>query len=185
MRVGVTLAADRYSYAPLMAWVVLGCAGLCHLAQRRRSRPVLLGVGAGTALITCGLMALCSAQCHVWDSNEHLWAHAIGQAEWSSELHRLTGTSLADDGKLDRACAELREALRIRPHYFEATYGLGVVLYRRGENDTAVDLLREAQRMRPTDARVHLSLGEALVHQGHLDLAIAALSQSGSNLDLN
>ena len=47
-RVGITLASDRYSYAPMMAWVVLGCAGLCKLAQRRRSRPVLLGAGAGT-----------------------------------------------------------------------------------------------------------------------------------------
>ena len=33
VRVGITLAADHYCHAPMMAWVVLGCAGLCRLAQ--------------------------------------------------------------------------------------------------------------------------------------------------------
>ncbi len=55
-RVGITLAADRYSYAPTMVWVILGCAGLCRLAQRRWSRPVWLGAGAGTLVIACGLI---------------------------------------------------------------------------------------------------------------------------------
>ena len=103
VRVGITLASDRYSYAPMMAWVVLGCAGLCRLAQRRWSRPVLLGAGAGTLAVACGLMALCSAQCRVWDSSEHLWGQALEHAGWSSELHHYMGTTLADEGKLERA----------------------------------------------------------------------------------
>ncbi len=49
VRVGITLASDRYSYAPMMAWVVLGCAGLCRLAQRRWSRPVLARGRSGYA----------------------------------------------------------------------------------------------------------------------------------------
>jgi Flp pilus assembly protein TadD len=173
MRVGVTLASDRYSYAPMMAWVVLGCAGLCRFARRRWSRPVLLGAGASTLVISFGLIALCSAQCRVWGSTEQLWAQALGHAEWSPELHRLMGTTLAKEGKLEQASAELREALRLRPHYFEATYGLGVLLDRRGETDAAIACLREAGRLRPKDATVHLSLGGALVQQGHVDEAVA------------
>ena len=171
-RVGITLAADRYSYAPTMVWVVLGCAGLCRLAQRRWSRPVLLGAGAGTLVIACGLMALCSAQCRVWDSSEHLWGQALEHAEWSWELHHFMGTALADEGKLDRAIAEYREALRICPDDVETTCDLGAVLDRRGETDAAVACLREADRLRPKDARVHLNLGSALVHLGHVDEAI-------------
>jgi protein O-mannosyl-transferase len=172
VQVGIPLASDRYSYAPTMAWVVLGCAGLCRLAQRPWSRPALHGAGAGTLVIACGLMALCSAQCRVWDSSEHLWSQALEHAEWSSELHHFLGTSLADDGKLDRAFAELREAVRLRPHFFEALYGLSVVLDRRGETDAAIACLREAATLRPKDAKVYLSLGEALVHQGHVDEAV-------------
>jgi Flp pilus assembly protein TadD len=173
VRVGLPIASDRYSYAPLMAWVVLGCAGLCRLADQRWPRPLLLGGAVCTASIACGSMALCSAQCRVWESSERLWSQALENAQWSPELHRFMGTTLADEGKLDRSLAELREALRLRPHYFEATLGLGVVLDRRGETAAAIPYLREADRLRPKDAKVQLSLGEALARQGNVEGAVA------------
>jgi Flp pilus assembly protein TadD len=173
VRVNITLASDHYSHAPMMAWVVLGCAGLCRLAQRRWSRTVLLGAGAGTLVVVCGLMTLCSAQCRVWDSTEHLWGQALEHAGWSAELHDFMGTTLADEGKFDRAIAEFREALRIRPRYFEATCDLGVALDRHGETNAAIPYLREAGRLQPKNARVHLNLGAALVQQGHVDEAVA------------
>ncbi len=172
VRVSVTLASDHYGHAAMMAWVVLGCAGLCRLARRRWSRPVLLGAGAGTLAVASGLMALCSAQCRVWDSNEHLWSHALAQAPWSSELHDYMGSTFADAGDLDRAIAEFREALRIRPGFVEANCDLGAALDKRGDTDASVACLREALRSRPDDAKVHLNLGAALVHQGHVDEAI-------------
>jgi protein O-mannosyl-transferase len=173
VRVSVTLASDRYCHAPMMAWVVLGCAGLCRLARRRWSPPVLLGAGAGTLVVAGGLMVLCSAQCRVWDSNEHLWTHALEHARWSSRLHDYLGATLAEEGKLDRAIAEFREALRIRPHDLEATCDLGVALDRCGETDAAISCLREAGRLQPKNAKVHLNLGAALLHQGHVDEAVA------------
>ena len=179
MRVGIPVASDRYSYAPTMVWVVLGCAGLCRLAECRWSRPFLLGSGAGTLAITitCGLAALCSAQCRVWHTSERLWGQAVEHAEWSSELHNFLGASLADEGKADRAIPELRKALDLRPDYFEATYHLGVVLDLRGETDAAIRYFRKAGRLRPDDARVHLGLGAALVHQGHVAEAVALYRQ--------
>jgi Flp pilus assembly protein TadD len=191
VRVSVTLASDRYCHAPMMAWVVLVCAGLCRLANRRWSPPVLVGAGAGTLVLAGGLMVLCSAQCRVWDSNEHLWGHALEHAGWSTRLHDYMGTTLADEGKLDRAIAEFREALRIQPHDFEATCDLGVALDRRGETDAAVSCLREAGRLRPNNAKVHVNLGAALVRQGHVDEAIAlyrealGLQPDFPNLHLN
>ncbi len=173
VRVADTLTSDHYGHAPMMAWVVLGCGGLCRLAQRRWSRPIRFGAGAGTLAVACGLMALSSAQCRVWDSNEHLWSHALEHAEWSAQLHEFLGATLAQEGKLDRAIAEFREALRIRPHFAEALCDLGAALDGRGDPDGAVAYLREAARSRPKDARVHLNLGSALVHQGHADEAIA------------
>ncbi len=171
-RVAITLAADRYSYAPTMVWVVLGCAGLCKLAQRRWSRPVLLGAGAGTLAVVCVLMALCSGQCRVWDSSEHLWGHALEHAEGSSDLHHFMGTALADEGKFERAIAEYRKALCISPHDLETTCDLGAALDRIGETDAAVACLREANRSQPKDASVRCILGGALMHQGHTDEAI-------------
>jgi Flp pilus assembly protein TadD len=173
VRVGIPLAADRYSYAPMMAWVILGCAGLCKLAERHWSPAILLSAGAGTLIVVYGLMALCSTQCRVWDSSEHLWGQALEHAKWSSELHNLAGASLVDAGKLERATAEFREALRLRPHDFDATRYLGVALDLRGETDGAIVYLREARRLRPNDATALASLGAALVHEGQIDEAIA------------
>ena len=148
VRVGIALASDRYSYAPMMAWVVLGCAGLCKFVEFRWPRPVLVGAGSGTLAVVCGLIGLCSAQCRVWENSEHLWSQALEHAGWSSELHHYMGTTYAEAGKFEPALAELGEALRIRPHYFDATYDLGVLLDRRGETDAAVAYLREADRLR-------------------------------------
>jgi protein O-mannosyl-transferase len=153
LRVSITLVSDHYCYVPMMVWVTLGCAGLCRLARHRWSRPVWLGAGAGTLAAACGLMALCSAQCRIWDSSEHLWTQAMEHARWSSEMHQLLGASLADAGQLDRGIAELREALRIRPQYFAATCDLGVALDRRGETDAAIATLREAGRLQPANTR--------------------------------
>jgi Flp pilus assembly protein TadD len=178
VRVGIPIASDRYSYAPTMAWVVLGAAGLCRLARRRWPPAIRVGAGAGTLAVACGLMALCSAQCRVWGDSERLWGQALGHAGWSSELHRFMGASLAERGELDRAIAEFRQALRIRPHDFEATCGLGVALHRRGEADEALACLREANRLRPSDASVHLKLGGALLQRGRVDEAVAVYREA-------
>jgi protein O-mannosyl-transferase len=172
-RVSVTLASDRYCHAAMMAWVVIGCAGLCTLAKRRWTRPVLLGAGAGTLGIAGLLMTLCWAQCRVWESNEHLWSHALNSAKWSPELHHYMGTALAEDGKFDLAHAELREALRLRPQFPQATYDMGVLLDRRGETEAAVAYLREARALQPSDAMVHVTLGSILVRQGKVDEAVS------------
>jgi protein O-mannosyl-transferase len=165
-RVGITLAADRYSYAPMMAWVVLASAGICKLAQHRWTRPVWIGAGAGALVIACGLMTLCSAQCRVWENSERLWSQALEHYGWSAELHQHMGTALAENGKFERAHAEFSEALRIRPNDFDALYGLGVLYDRRGETEQSIAYLREAKTLRTKDAMVNLSLGGALVHQG-------------------
>jgi Flp pilus assembly protein TadD len=173
VRVGVPLVADRYGHGPIITWAVLGCAGLCRIFQRRWPRPVLLGAGAGALALACGLIGLCQAQCRVWGSNERLWKQALGQAGWSADLHDIMGSSLTDQGKIERAVGELHEALRIRPRFFEATYHLGVALNLRGDTSGAIACFRKARTLRPKDARVHLSLGGALMHQGNLDEAVA------------
>lgn len=181
-RVSIALASDRYSYAPTMVWVVLGCAGLCRLAQHRWSPPVLLGAGAGTLIAAGGLMVLCAAQCRVWSSSERLWSQAVEHAGWSAELHQMLGSSLADAGKLDRAVAEFEEALRIRPGDFKATCDLGVTLNRLGDTEPAIAWLRRAEAMQPEDTRVLLNLSAALVRQGQVDEGIA-VCRRGIELD--
>ncbi len=178
LRVGIPLAADRYSYAPSMAWVVLACAGICRLAVDRWTRPARIGAAGLAVAAVGGLMALGSAQCRVWDGDEHLWSQALANSPWSSHLHQLMGSTYAEAGEVDRAIVELRESVRIRPAHADALSDLGAALDQRGETDAAIECLREARRLRPDHAKVNLNLGGALVHQGQIDEAIAIYDEA-------
>lgn len=172
-RVSVTLASDRYAHAAMVSWVVLACAGLCRIAQRRWSRGALVAAGAGTIALGTGLMTLGSEQCRVWESNEHLWRHALSCAPWSAQLHDYMGVTFAEQGETDRAIAEFREALRIRPDHVEALSDLGAALDGRGQTAAALEFLEQAHRLRPDSPKVSLNLGSALVNAGRVDQAIA------------
>jgi Flp pilus assembly protein TadD len=172
-RVSVTLASDRYCQAALLAWVVLACVGLCKLAERPYSRPTWLAAGATTVALALGLTALTWSQCRVWENSEHLWRQALENAPWSARLHDYLGSTLAEDGKLEPAIAEFREALRIRPDDFEANCNLGVALDRQGDTGAAIAYLKEAARLRPKNAKAHLNLGAALARQGSIGEAVA------------
>lgn len=172
-RVSVTLVSDRYGHAASMAWVVLACAGICRIAQRRWSRGALVAAGAGTIALGTGLIGLSSAQCRVWESSEQLWRHALACTPWSSQLHDYLGATFAEQGETDRAIAEFREALRIRPDCVEALSDLGAALDGSGRTVEALEALEKAHRLRPTSPKVSLNLGGALVHAGRADEAIA------------
>ena len=174
VRVGITLAADRYSYAPMMAWVVLGCAGLCTMRNADgRVRVLVRGRGryARRRLRPDG--ALLGPMPRLGQQRAPLESRRWSTPDGARSCIITWARRLPGPGELERAIAEFREALRLRPHYFEATYDLGVALDRLGETDAAIEHFREARRLRPDDAKVHLSLGGALVHRGHVDEAVA------------
>jgi tetratricopeptide (TPR) repeat protein len=85
-----------------------------------------------------------------------------------------SGIEMLDESRLDEAIATFREAIRLRPTYFEAHVNLGIALDKKGDLDDAVAVLREAIRLNPGDAPAHSALGNALSHLGRVDEAIGA-----------
>src|SRR5947208_16316465 len=71
-----------------------------------------------------------------------------------AETHAAFGCELAEQGKLDAAVSEFREALRINPQYAQANYVLGAALCEldRGVDEARVEL-REAIRPHPENAK--------------------------------
>ena len=63
---------------------------------------------------------------------------------------------------MDGAIAELRQAIRLRPGFAEAHYGLGKALDGKGDHKSAFTGYREAVRLKPDFPEAHLSLGGAL-----------------------
>lgn len=170
VRIGGVIAANRYCYVAILPWFVLLGYGLCRLIGQGRARRTLAVTltSAGLAAV-CGLVLLSWQQCRVWHDPESLWVHVLhhGGGE-SAGVHLGLGLALAEQGRLDRAEAEAREALRLRPDFAEAHNNLGLVLAQTGRIAAAAEHFAAALELHPNYVEAHANLGAALLHEGRL-----------------
>jgi serine/threonine protein kinase/lipoprotein NlpI len=82
---------------------------------------------------------------------------------------------------LDRAVADLREAIRLDPQLYQAHAGLAQVLRQQGKPDEAVAELTQAIALRPELAALYR--GRAEVYQGRKDLTSDQIEAVLSDLD--
>jgi Flp pilus assembly protein TadD len=87
------------------------------------------------------------------------------QNDLAATQYHIAGV-LAAQGKREEALKSLREAVRLRPGFWEARYLLGVELALRGDIPGAKGQFSEVVRLNPRYALAHLNLGVALANQG-------------------
>jgi tetratricopeptide (TPR) repeat protein len=172
---GPQLAADRYTYLPGLAWMLLAggavrVAGEAWQAARPGRLPAVALAGlASTAILAAGLLTW--QQVRVWRDAEALWTHALAVAP-SGIAHTNLGAVLARRGQLGQAMVHYREALRLTPSLGDAHYNLANALLAQGERAQAMVHYREALRLKPT-AAAHYNLAGLLAEQGQAGPAIA------------
>ncbi|PYJ99536.1 MAG: hypothetical protein DME23_09355 [Verrucomicrobia bacterium] len=84
-------------------------------------------------------------------------------------------------GALNRraeALDRLREAVQLRPDYWEARYFMGVELALQDRIAEAREQFAEVVRLQPNYALGHLNLGVALAKQGRLDDALVQFRET-------
>jgi tetratricopeptide (TPR) repeat protein len=90
-------------------------------------------------------------------------------------------------GELEKAEANYRAALELKPEFAEALYNYGALLAKRGRVDDAGRNYAAALKLKPEFADVHLSFGALLAGQQKWNEAIAqfnaALQSDSSNAD--
>ena len=173
IRVGYTIAADRYSYLASIVWVIPLAGGLAWLGCL--SSPIrvrLATVAAGLALVV-GVAFLSQTQAKTWHDSEALWLHAVSCAPGSSQTHANYATALGEGGKYAEAVAEFDKALAIWPNDPETLVKRGSALAGQNQYDEAIRSYRAALALRPDDAMAFLNLGAALAARGQYDEAIA------------
>ena len=69
---------------------------------------------------------------------------------------------MSEQGKLEGAIAEYREAIRLKPDHPIAHTNLGLVLHRQGKLGEAIVEYREALRLNPEQPKAHVGLGALL-----------------------
>jgi tetratricopeptide (TPR) repeat protein len=178
IRVGYTIAADRYCYLASILWVIPLAGGLAWLGQRSwPTRTRFATVAAGLALVA-GIASLSRTQARTWHNSEALWLHALKWAPGSSQTHVNYATALGEKGDLAAAVTEFDRALAIWPKDADTLVKRGSSLAGQGRFDEAIASYRAALELRPDDAMAYLNLGAALAGRGEYDEAIVQYRKS-------
>jgi tetratricopeptide (TPR) repeat protein len=100
-------------------------------------------------------------------------ALAVALRPASPAAHFNLASVLKDNGQLDEAAAEFRQAIAVKKDYVEAHRGLGNVLLDQGKMNLAIAAYQEAIRINDNDSNVHNNLGHALRTKRKFEQAIA------------
>jgi tetratricopeptide (TPR) repeat protein len=176
-----TFVADHYLYLACIGPIALVSASIERLHDRSRRRHALL-VPVLCAVLLATLGILTWQQSGTYHDAETLWRTTIARNPDSSIAHNNLGTVLLEQGRVEEAIAESREALRIDPGLAEVHGDLGDALLQQGRTKEAVAEFREALRIDPTLAKAYYNLGNALFQDGRPEESIA---QYGEALRIN
>lgn len=87
--------------------------------------------------------------------------------------HYNLGIAFSEQGQVDQAIGQYRQAVALRPDYAEAHYNLGRLLVEHGQLSEAVSHYEKAAAINPADAEAQNNLGVTLFGIGRIDDAIA------------
>jgi protein O-mannosyl-transferase len=171
IRVGQTIASDRYTYFASIFWVVPLAGGLAWLGRLRRPSR-LATVAAGLALVV-GIASLARTQARTWHDSESLWLQALKCAPGSSYIHAHYATALGEGGKHAEALTEFDKALAVWPNDPETLLKRGTSLAGLGRLDEAIVGYRAVIALRPDEPLAYLNLGASLAARADYDEAVA------------
>jgi protein O-mannosyl-transferase len=114
---GMQVAADRYGYLTMMAFVAPMAIGFCDLAARLARFQLAIKAQVVGALVTIAVLTgMTYHQCRTWKDSEALWVNGIEHgAAHVADLHNNLGAVWAAQGYYDLAIFAFGEALRIDP----------------------------------------------------------------------
>jgi protein O-mannosyl-transferase len=171
---GWQIAADRYTYLPLMPIGMLIAAGLAR--TERRSMTSLLGI----MLIL--LAGLSGRQILVWHDTLTLWTHARAQDPSNYVAINLMGQEKERAGNLAGARQDYDEALRLDPRYIGAYINRANLRFRQGDLEKAEADYDEVIRLNPLTENAFAVRGALRQQRGN---ASGALEDYGLALSLN
>jgi len=91
--------------------------------------------------------------------------------------HYNLGVNYYNQGRINLAIIEFKEAIRINQNYTDAHYNLGFTYQNQGKLDEATTVYKEAIRIDPNKVDVHNNLGIVYRQQGKFDEAIDSYKQ--------
>jgi len=88
------------------------------------------------------------------------------------------GNILIDKGRFDEGILKFKEAIRLKPNYYDAHYNLGLAYFKKGLLDASIDEFKLAIHYEPDHAEAHSCLGTAYANKGQFDKAILEIEEA-------
>lgn len=174
IQVGSQAAADRYTYIPGIAPLMLTAVGFGWVCKKNT------GAAAALALICAlALGALTVRQVSVWKDSVSLWSHEVAvypdeaPIGWSN-----LGLAYKDRGEIDKAVANYEKAIEADPGYADAYGNRGVAYLKMGRIGDALEDLSRAIRLNPESAELYGNRGVAFINAGDYEMAVEDLTES-------
>ena len=176
--VGQAVMADRYTYVPYIG-LLLGLTWWLDERPRpgQAGRPARLVIGAVLVAMLPLSLYQTWTRCGVWKNSETLWTDTIRKFPHRIDVaHNNLGVALADQGRLEEAISQYREAIRLKDDNSEAHNNLGIALAAQGKLDEAIvpvsrgDPAEGRLRRGPQQSR-QCPCGPGQVRRGHLPVS--------------
>jgi len=87
----------------------------------------------------------------IWKTDLSLWTDVLDKSPNKARGHNNLGIYYHQSKSYEQAVRELKEALRLEPHYYDAHFNLGVVYQKIGLHNQAIVQYREALHPKPKD----------------------------------
>jgi protein O-mannosyl-transferase len=158
-----SFVADHFQYLAAIGLITLAAAGL-HERLPRASLTIPLA-----------LAVLTWRQSHVYHDLETLWSDTIAKNEGAWLAYNNLGNVLLDRDRVDSAAVLYRNAVRLKPDYYEAHGNLAAALLRLGAVEDARTSVDAALRASPGYVPALVSRATILLRDGRPNEAIVVL----------
>ena len=100
--------------------------------------------------------------------------NAISTKKFKSDIKNGTGILYMEKGILEKALAQLLDAVKIKPDNYEAYYNLGLVYMKQNRFEKAIDAFKHALSINDRTSKIYRKLGIAYYRIGMEDKALRA-----------
>ena len=164
MQVGAQSMADRYTYVPYFGLFVMLVWGIWDILQKFKiSQTVYLAV-FGIAILIFTVLAF--NQTALWRNHETLYKNTLAKTKNNVLIAHNLCHHLMTENRLDEAESFCRQAIEMRPAYYDSYNTLGIIEMKRENYAEAEKDFRQTLQFAPNYAIVYANLATALSLQG-------------------
>jgi Flp pilus assembly protein TadD len=176
VQVGSQALADRYTYVPYFGLSLMVVWGASSLAEHSGFGRYAFDAAAIVAILVLGLFA--GWQTALWRDNESLYRHTLAVTSNNYLIaHNLCHHYLMLE-RLDDAEPLCRQAIEIKPDYYEPHNTLGIILFKRGKYADAEQSFIESLKYSPNYVYAFANIAQTQSREGKPEEAEESLRRA-------